>query len=186
MTNRKIIYFNLISIVILLLYMTLHLYLAEGGIQYVQGSEGGFLYAKFDFFGFHTIDTNGNESSSLISPSIIMTILLFFNFAFLFKYKFSKQVVINIVLLILTLFYYHMFLNHLNSALELAARSNSFWLNGLNFISYKFFDSAEKKVVNGYYNYSIFPIIISITYNASRLFSRKEADDNKDCSFWAL
>lgn len=32
MGNKKIIYFNLISIVIFLLYMALHLYLAEGGI----------------------------------------------------------------------------------------------------------------------------------------------------------
>jgi hypothetical protein len=185
MTNKKIIYFNIISIAILLLYMALHLYLAEGGIQYVQGSGGGFLYAKFDFFGPHIIDINGDESRSLISPSILMSILLFFNFVFILKYKFSKQVLLNILFLILTLFFYHKFLNDLNSSLEVAVRSNSFWLRELNFFSYEFFDNIEKTDVKGY-NYSVFPIIISIIYNASRLVSRKETDDNKDCSFRAL
>jgi hypothetical protein len=173
MTNKKIIYFNLISIAILLLYMALHLYLAEGGIQYIQGSGGGFLYAKFDFFGPHIINMNGDESRSLISPSILMSILLFFDFVFLLKYKFSKQILLNIFFLILTFFFYHKFLNDLNSSLEVAVRSNSFWLRELNFFSYEFFDNIEKTDVKGY-NYSVFPIIISIIYNASRLFSRKE------------
>jgi len=177
MTNRKITYFNLISIVLLLLYMALHLFIVGLCIVNVQGSEGGFSYAKFGFFGPHIIDINGNESGSLISPSIVMVMLLFFNFVFLFKYKFSKQVVLNIVLLILTLFFYHIFLNNLNSGLELAVRSNSFWFRDLNLIGYEFFDNLEKTVVNGY-NYSVLPIIISIIYTASKLISRNEADDN--------
>lgn len=177
MTNRKIIYFNLISIVLLLLYIALHLFLAGFNIEYVQSSGGGFSYAKFGFFGPHITDINGNESGSLISPSIVMAILLFFNFVFLFKHKFSKQVVLNIVLLILTLFFYHIFLNDLNSTLELAARSNSLWFSKLNLFGYEFFDNIEKTVVNGY-NYSVFPIIISIIYTASKLISRNEADNN--------
>ena len=42
MTNRKIAYFNLISIVLLLLYMALHLFIVGFCIENVQGSEGGF------------------------------------------------------------------------------------------------------------------------------------------------
>ncbi|MDW7732115.1 MAG: hypothetical protein SCH66_06765 [Methanolobus sp.] len=175
MTNKKIIYFNLISLVLLLLYMVLHLFIAGKGIEYVQSSGGGFSYANFDFFGFHIIDMNGNESGSLISPSIVMAILLFFNFVFLFKHKFSKQIVLNIVLLILTLFFYHIFLNDLNLNLELVVRSNSFWFSKLNLFGYEFFDNIEKTVVNGY-NYSVFPIIISITYTALKLISRNEAE----------
>lgn len=106
-----------------------------------------------------------------------MAILLFFNFVFLFKYKFSRRVVLNIVLLVLTLCFYHIFLNDLNSNLKLAVRSNSLWLSELNLFGYKFFDSSEKIAVNGY-NYSILPIFISIIYNASKLIFRDEADDN--------
>lgn len=179
MANRKVIYFNLISIVLLLLYIALHLYIIEGGLQYVQSSGGGFSYAKFGFFGPHIIDINGNESSSLISPSIVMAILLFFNFVFLFKHKFPKQVVLNVVLLILTLFFYHIFLNDLNSNLELAVRSNSFWFSELNLFGYEFFDDIEKTVVNGY-NYSVFPIIISIIYTAKSRISGFENKNKKE------
>jgi len=70
-------YFNLISLVFLLFYMALHLFLAESGIQYIQSSGGGLLYENFDFFGFHIIDINGNKSGSLISPSIVMVICYF-------------------------------------------------------------------------------------------------------------
>lgn len=150
--------------------------MAGFNIEIVQSSGGGLSYANFGFFGPYIIDINGNESGSLFSPSIVMVILLFSNFVFLFKDKFSKYVVLNTVLLILTLFFYHTFLNELNSNLELAVRSDSFWLRELNLFGYEFFDSIEKIVVNGY-NYSIFPIIIAIVYSASKLIFWNETDD---------
>jgi hypothetical protein len=179
MPNRKIIYFNLISLVLLLFYIALHLFIAGFNIESVQSSGGGLSYAKFGFFGPCIIDINGNESSSLISPSIVMAILLFFNCAVLLKHKFPKQVVLNTVLLILTAFLYHIFLNDLNLNLELAVRSNSFWLNELNLFGYEFFDNIEKIVVNGY-NYSVFPIVISIIYTASKLICRSQQPLTKE------
>lgn len=174
MSNRKIISFNLISLLILLLYMSLHLFLLEGGLVYVQSSGGGLLYAKIGFFGPHIIDGYGNESGSLISPSIVMAILLFFNFVFLLKHRFAKQIVLNIVLLVVTLLLYHLFLNDFNSTLELAVKSDSVWFRELNILGYEFFDKIEDMVVKGY-NYSILPLVLSIIYNITALISKGDA-----------
>ncbi len=174
MNNIKITYFNLIFSLLLLLYMALHLLIVGGGLDYVQSSGGGFSYVKIGFFGPHMIDINGIESGSLISPSIVMAILLFFNFIFLLKHKFAKQIVLNIVLLVVTLSLYHLFLNDLNSTLELAVKSDSFRFRELNLLGYEFFDKIGDMVVKGY-NYSILPIVLSIIYNIAALISQGDA-----------
>ena len=174
MNNRKITYFNLIFSLLLLLYMALHLLIVGGGLDYVQSSGGGFSYVKIGFFGPHMIDINGIESGSLISPSIVMAILLFFNFIFLLKHKFAKHIVLNIVLLVVTLSLYHLFLNDLNSTLELAVKSDSFRFRELNLLGYEFFDKIGDMVVKGY-NYSILPIVLSIIYNIAALISQGDA-----------
>ena len=174
MSNRKITYFNLISLILLLLYMALHLLIVGGGLDYVQSSGGGFSYVKIGFFGPHMIDINGIESGSLISPSIVMAILLFFNFVFLLKQRFAKHIVVNIVLLVTTLLLYHLFLNDLNSTLELAVKSEYFWFRDLNLLGYEFIDKITDVVIKGH-NCSTLPIVLSIIYNISALISQGDA-----------
>ncbi|ABE52035.1 hypothetical protein [Methanococcoides burtonii] len=175
MTNRKIIYFNLITVVLLLLYMALHLFIVDFEISNAQSSGGGLSYAKIGFFGPHIIDINGQESGSIISPSIVMTILLFFNLIFLVKNRFDKHIVLNIALLIATLLIYHLFLNNINSTLELATKLDSFYFSRMNIFGHEFIYIVEKIIIKGY-NYSVIPIIISIVYNASKLISQSDAN----------
>jgi hypothetical protein len=151
--------------------MAIHLFMSEISIGIVQSSGGGLSYAEFGFFSLLIIDNSGNESGSLLSPSIVMAVLLCVNIIFLSRHRFARPVVLNIALLTASLVLYHMFLHDLNSALELAVHSNSLWLNDLGLFGYEFYDNVEKTVFNGY-NYTILPLIISMIYNASKLVSR--------------
>ncbi|NPE29222.1 hypothetical protein HNV12_14930 [Methanococcoides sp. SA1] len=177
MTIRKIIYFNLITVVLLLLYMALHLFLHLLFLGYAQFDGKIYSYINFGFFGPHTIDIYGNENGGIISPSVVMTTLLIFNMVLLIKNRFAKQVMTNTIFLAAALLLYHLFLNDVNSAMELAIKPENTWFREFNLLGYELYDHVMEITIRGY-NYSVFPIILAVIYNISKLVSRDEADDN--------
>ncbi|MCD4845105.1 MAG: hypothetical protein K8R25_11530 [Methanosarcinales archaeon] len=126
MINKKIAYLSIILLVLLLVYMSVHLFILSTNLAVVQGSDG-LRSAKIGFMGYEIINENGNHHTSFTSPPVIMMLISLVYVALLIKFRGNKLLIFNLFLIVLSILLYQVFLSGLNGNLELTTTHDNFF-----------------------------------------------------------
>ncbi|MCD4845103.1 MAG: hypothetical protein K8R25_11520 [Methanosarcinales archaeon] len=179
MINKKIAYLSIILLVLLLVYMSVHLFILSTNLVVVQESDG-LRSAKIGFMGYEIIKENGNHITSTKSPAVIMMLISLVYVVLLIKFRGNKLLIFNLSLIVLSILLYQVFLSGLDGNLELTTTNDNFSFWNVNLIGYEFKSvetrdeigrvvdySSEKGV-----NLSLIPLVLSILGNIMSLFKR--------------
>lgn len=166
MDNKRILYFNIVSLSLLLLHMGLNLFILNGHLSLAQGSEG-LVSAEVNFFGYEILTQYHNQYRSFISPSITLTLFFIINLLLLVKFwKLAsidrKIILFNSAMIALSIFLYKLFLYDLNHNLELTAVKGNLYFRELNLFGFEGFGTkiGEGLSVLAYDQVDLFPQIL--------------------------